>query len=90
MTVIDVEAKCEMLGINPEANLSAEMKMMELAGGIWRNSEMGGFSHIEEWPQYFTQDEIVAYIRWNNLHKRFPDCFTWDGIITFQSSRLQE
>ena len=37
--------------------------------------------HYAEYKDFMTHDELVAIIRWDNLHKCYPQYFTWDGAV---------
>ena len=74
--VIDHEEKCFELGIDPEAHFEAERKVSQAFRDLWWDE---GKIHFEELHNILTEDELLAYIRWGNLHRSYPEYFTWDG-----------
>ena len=75
MTVIDYEERCADLGISVDDFFSSERKIIENVN--FRDGE----SAFETYKDFLTHDELVATIRLNNLHKRYPNLFTWDGAV---------
>lgn len=78
MTVIDVFEVCNSLGIDYDAFASAQDKELDYLASIWPDYDQ---EHFSEYKNFMTPDELVAIIRWNNLHKRYPQYFTWDGPV---------
>lgn len=78
MTTVDFEAKCKHLGIDPDAYDSAARKELVFQSELPLGDDQ---EHFSECKNFMTHDELVAIIRWNNLHKRYPQYFTWDGAV---------
>lgn len=78
MTTVDFEAKCSSLGIDPGAYESAARKELVFSSNLALDDDQ---EHYSEYKNFMTRDELIAIIRWNNLHKRFPQYFTWDGAV---------
>ena len=78
MTTIDFEGKCESLGIDPNAYDSATRKEFIFLSKLEPSDDR---EHYYEYKDFLTHDELVAIIRWNNLHKCYPQYFTWDGPV---------
>ena len=78
MTAIDFYGKCEALGIDPESYLSAVKKENDYLDSFMPDLDE---EHYAEYKDFMTHDELVAIIRWDNLHKCYPQYFTWDGAV---------
>ncbi len=78
MTTVDFEAKCSSLGIDPDTYESAARKEFVFLSSLALDDDQ---EHFSEYKNFMTHDELIAIIRWNNLHKRFPQYFTWDGAV---------
>ena len=74
--VMDVDERCKDLGIDPDARFTAERKVSKAISELWWDEAT---IHFEELHKILNEDELLAYIRWNKLDKRFPELFTWDG-----------
>ena len=75
MTAIDLNAKAESLGIAFE-DYRAGSRMVSKA--LW---DYQGKETLEEYiaaVKSVPREQRVAFIRWNNLHKTYPDHFTWN------------
>lgn len=75
--IIDIDGKCRRLGISREAWSSAEDRVEHAISQSWNGKEFD-FA-FDTLPEILDEDELVAYIRWHNLHKGYPELFTWDG-----------
>ena len=78
MTAIDFYGKCEALGIDPESYLFAVKKENDYLDSFMPDLDE---EHYAEYKDFMTHDELVAIIRWDNLHKCYPQYFTWDGAV---------
>lgn len=78
MTAIDFYGKCKALDIDPESYRSAAEKEGAYLASFLPNLDR---EHYAEYKDFMTHDELVAIIRWNNLHKCYPQYFTWDGPV---------
>lgn len=78
MTVLDVPRVCNTLGIDYDAFASAQEKELEFLASVAPDDDQ---EHFSEYKNFMTHDELVAIIRWNNLHKCYPQYFTWDGAV---------
>ncbi len=78
MTTIDFDEKCNSLGIDPDAYDSAARKELDFISELPLGDDS---EHYAEYKEFMTHDELVAIIRWNNLHKCYPQYFTWDGAV---------
>ena len=76
--IIDVEARCKRLGISNKARFSAERKVDDAIGQTWDGNHFGDFS-FEILPEILDEDELIAYIRYNDMHIQYPEWFTWNG-----------
>ena len=76
--IIDIDAKCKRLGVSRDAWNRAEDKVDHAISQTWDGRHFGDFS-FEILPEILDEDELVAYIRWHNLHKGYPELFTWNG-----------
>lgn len=76
MTTIDVDEKARNLGVNFDDLRSA----VSIANDIyWEHQD--DEEHFGEYAERMTEGELLAIIRWNNLHKCWPQYFTWDGAV---------
>ena len=76
MAAIDLESKCKSLGISVYAISNAMDKELTFLSNIHDDLD-----HYGEYKEFLDEDELVAIIRWRNLHKRYPNLFTWDGAV---------
>ena len=82
--IINIDEKCRRLGISKKAWSAAEDRVDDAISQSW-NGERFAFS-FEILPEILDKDELVAYIRYNNMHIQYPQFFTWDGVRTRDST----
>jgi hypothetical protein len=75
--IIDIEAKCKRLGIDRQAWSTVEDKVEHAISESWDGDNFN-FS-FDILPRILDEEELIAYIRWHNLHQGYPELFTWDG-----------
>jgi len=77
MTSIDVDERCKELGISRASYESAmekkRVRFWELRGNV--------DVRVETYPDFMTDDEILAICRYNGLYISFPEIFDYNGII---------
>ena len=76
--VIDLDIKAEELGVSFDDYAEADEKMSLWHGTPENDGSIDAYLNaVKRLPKR----ELVALIRWNDLHKRFPDHFCWDGLV---------
>lgn len=73
MTTIDVAEKCKKLDIEYSVFSSASEKLFMKLADIGNDEEP--YRHF---PEFLSNEEIIAIVRYQNLHKRAPEYFDWD------------
>lgn len=79
--VIDYEVLCDSLDISHEALLRGSNTYAREIVKLCREYGPNNFPREKELAIYMKlpNDELVALIRRRNLHKGWPEYFTWDG-----------
>lgn len=78
---IDPLARAESLGIDLDVYESACDKLDDaLCDYLKRGALVDDSVPFQDYPKILTDDEMTAVTRWNVLHKRAPDYFSWDGF----------
>ena len=75
--VIDVDAKAKSLGITFEDfRLSEDYMRAEMFKLHGNETDEQYIDLLKSLPK----NQLVAQIRWKNLHKGYPDVFDWNGL----------
>lgn len=75
--VIDIEARAKSLGVDYADYRKASDSMNDL---LWDLGEDYDVSEYLKAVKSLPEPQMVAYVRWNHLDKRFPAVFTRDGL----------
>ena len=73
MTTIDIRGKCKKLGVEYDVYESASNKFFLAEERLLDYEDP--YKHL---PDFLTNDEVIAIVRYRNLHLRFPQYFDWD------------